>query len=68
MALTADKIFFNQDNGYLLLEQVIPSSILTSLRETMDRFIEASRAVESSNRIYDLDQSHSADNPRVRRL
>ncbi len=68
MALTTDQIGFYQDNGYLLLEQAIPSNVLTSLRETVDRFIEASRAVEASNRIYDLDQSHSADNPRVRRL
>ena len=42
MALTADQICFYQDNGYLLLEQAIPSDILTSLRETVDRFIEAS--------------------------
>ena len=66
MALTADQIGFYQDNGYLLLEQAIPSSVLTSLRETVDRFIEASRAVEASNRVYDLDQSHSADDPCVR--
>ena len=68
MALTADQIGFYQDNGYLLLEQAIPSSVLTGLRETVDRFIEASRAVEASNRVYDLDQSHSADDPCVRRL
>ena len=49
MALTADQIGFYQDNGYLLLEQAIPSSVLTSLRETVDRFIEASRAIEASN-------------------
>ena len=68
MALTANQIGFYQDNGYLLLEQAIPNNVLTSLRETVDRFIEASRAVESSNRIYDLGQSHSANNPRVRPL
>ena len=68
MALTANQIGFYQDNGYLLLEQAIPNNVLTSLRETVDRFIDASRAVKSSNRIYDLDQSHSANNPRVRRL
>ena len=66
MALTADQIGFYQDNGYLLLEQAIPSSVLTNLRNTVDRFIEASRAVETSNRVYDLDQSHSADDPCVR--
>ena len=68
MTLTTDQIGFYQDNGYLLLEQAIPSSVLTNLRNTVDRFIEASRAVETSNRVYDLDQSHSADNPCVRRL
>ena len=68
MALATDQIGFYQDNGYLLLEQVIPSSVLTSLRKTVDRFIDGSRAIETSNHIYDLDQSHSADSPRVRRL
>ena len=68
MVLTAGQIRFYQDNGYLLLEQAISSSMLTSLRETVNRFIDASRVVKSSNRVYDLDQSHSADNPRVRRL
>ena len=68
MALTADQIRFYQDNGYLLLEQAIPSRVLTSLRETVDRFIDASRAVEASNRISALAQAHSADSPRVRRL
>ena len=47
MALATDQIGFYQDNGYLLLEQAIPSSVLTSLRETVDRFIEPSRVVKS---------------------
>ena len=68
MALTTDQIGFYQDNGYLLLEQAIPSSVLTTLRKTVDRFIDGSRAVESSNHIYALAQSHSADSPRVSRL
>ena len=68
MVLTDNQIGFYQDNRYLLLEQAIPNKLLTSLRETVNRFIDASRVVKSSNRVYDLDQSHSADNPRVRRL
>ena len=47
MVLTADQIRFYQDNGYLLLEEAIPSSMLTSLRETVDRFIEPSRVAKS---------------------
>ena len=56
---------FTKTTGTCYSNRLFPT---TSLRETVDRFIDASRAVKSSNRIYDLDQSHSADNPRVRRL
>ena len=38
MALTADQIGFYQDNGYLLLEQAIPSSVLTNLRNYSGSF------------------------------
>ena len=68
MALTQDQTSFYQDNGYLLLEQVIPASVLASLCDTINGFIKASRRVSASNRVYDLDQSHTAAHPRVRRL
>ncbi len=68
MALGEQQIQFYRDNGYLLLERVIDEVTLARLRATIDRFLEASREVESSNKIYDLDASHSAARPRVRRL
>lgn len=68
MALTPEQVDFYRDQGYLLLERVIPESQLKVLRATIADFIEASRAVTTSNAIFDLDRSHSAAEPRVRRL
>ena len=66
--LSEAQIEFYREQGYLLLENAIPPETLTALRDKIDEFLEASRAVESSNSVYDLDASHSAAAPRVRRL
>lgn len=68
MPLSEDQIQFYRDNGYLLLPGAIGASMLARLRYKIDEFIEASRLVASSNAIFDLDRSHSGDEPRIRRL
>ncbi len=68
MSLDQQQIEFYRENGYLLLERVIDELTLARLRGKIDEFLEASRKVESSNEVYDLDNSHSAAQPRVRRL
>ena len=68
MKLTAEQIDFYRERGYLVLEGVIDEARLRSLRVKIDEFLEAAREVERSNSIYDLDNSHSAAQPRVRRL
>ncbi len=68
MSLTTDQIEFYRENGYLLLERVIDELTLARLRARIEEFLDASRQVERSNEIYDLDGSHSAAQPRVRRL
>ncbi len=66
--LNAEQERFYHEQGYLLLENVIPAETLAALRDKIDEFLEASRSVDASNEVYDLDTSHSADAPRVRRL
>jgi ectoine hydroxylase-related dioxygenase (phytanoyl-CoA dioxygenase family) len=68
MNLSAEQVRFYQENGYLLLERAIDEATLATLRNTIDYYLEASREVTASNEIYDLDKSHSAAQPRVRRL
>jgi hypothetical protein len=68
MNLSAEQVRFYQENGHLLLERAIDEATLVTLRNTIDHYLEASREVTASNEIYDLDKSHSAAQPRVRRL
>ena len=68
MTLSTEQIRFYRDNGYLLLEKVIDTATLDALRSKIDDYLEASRKIQASDAIYDLDPSHSAAQPRVRRL
>lgn len=68
MSLSKQQTGFYRENGYLLLERVIDDLMLARLRAKIDEYLEASRRIEHSNEIYDLDRSHSAAYPRVRRL
>lgn len=68
MALSSDEIARYRDQGYLLVENVISTEQLAALRRTTDDLIDASRTVTESNDRYDLDEGHSADNPRLTRI
>lgn len=66
--LTAEQKAFYAENGYLKVENVVTPEELTTLQEITAGFIEASRAVTESNDVYDLDEGHTADNPRLTRI
>jgi len=55
-------------DGYLLLERVVSEDWLARLRAVTDEMIEASRAVTESDAVWDLEEGHSAESPRLRRL
>jgi ectoine hydroxylase-related dioxygenase (phytanoyl-CoA dioxygenase family) len=56
------------ETGYLLLEKVIPAAWLERLRATTDEMIEESRALTESDAVWDLEEGHSRETPRLRRL
>ena len=59
---------FYFEHGYLLLANFVDDSWLDQLWQVTDRFIEQSRGRTTSDGTYDLEPSHSADRPRLRRL
>jgi ectoine hydroxylase-related dioxygenase (phytanoyl-CoA dioxygenase family) len=59
---------FYFDQGYLLLEKIIPDSIVETLRATTAEMMERSRDVKHSDAVWDLEKDHSAARPRLRRL
>lgn len=66
--LTVEQLDFYERNGYLLVENVITKEQLKKLQEITDELIESSRQVTESNGVYDLDEGHSPENPRLTRI
>ena len=57
-----------ESNGYLCLPEFVGPEWLAELRAVTAEFIEASRAETASGKVFDLEPTHTADAPRLRRL
>ncbi len=66
--LTADQIETYRRDGFLRVEGALNAEELARLQRITDRLIDASRSVTQSNDIYDLDEGHSANAPRLTRI
>lgn len=66
--LTEEQREFYFANGYLLLEKIIPEEWLVPLRAATDELVERSRPLSASDRVFDLEPDHTADEPRLRRV
>lgn len=66
--LSKDDVSFYNDNGYLMVEDAVTPEQLARLREITYDLIEKSRSVTQSNDVYDLDDGHTADAPRLTRI
>ena len=66
--LTAQQIETYRRDGYLVIPRLIEGEQLTELRALTDRIVAEARGVAANDDLYDLEPSHSAVLPRVRRL
>jgi len=66
--LTPQQIQFYRDAGYLGVENVFSPSEVAELRRVTDEFVEKSRAITANDAVFDLEPSHTPQNPRLRRL
>jgi ectoine hydroxylase len=57
-----------ETEGWLSVAGLVDADWLERLRRITAEFVDASRAVTESNVLYDLDEGHSAEDPRLRRL
>jgi phytanoyl-CoA hydroxylase len=55
-------------NGYLVVPNAIAPDLVTNAREKLAELIKASRLLSASDAIYDLEGTHTPQNPRVRRI
>jgi len=56
------------DNGYLLVEKIIPQKWIDQLIEVTNGMVDKSRGISKSDSVFDLEPGHSQNNPRLRRL
>lgn len=66
--LSQEQVDFYQDNGYLGVEDVLSDDEIAELRRVTDAFVEASRQVTRTDKVFDLEPGHTPDNPQLRRL
>jgi len=57
-----------RSDGFVVLPDILTSSEVDALRRVTDEFVEGARSVTANNEIYDLEDSHSPAEPRVRRI
>ncbi|WGF88309.1 phytanoyl-CoA dioxygenase family protein [Marinivivus vitaminiproducens] len=66
--LTPDQIAFYRENGYILVEDAIDGAMLDRLRALTYGLIDRSRSVSDSDDVFDLDEGHSAESPKLTRI
>ena len=66
--LNPQQIAFYRDNGYLVLEGHLSETRIGALKETLARLVADAEGLTGSDDVYDLEDSHRPDAPRVRRI
>ena len=66
--LHPDQIEFYRTQGYLGVEAVFSADEVAALSRVTDAFVEASRRVSANDAVFDLEPTHTAETPRLRRL
>ena len=65
MILSNDQIEFYNNEGYVLVEDVISEDQLSAMIKIVDDFFEKSKAIKENDNIFDLEEGHSTNNPRL---
>ncbi len=66
--LSRSQIEAYSESGYLVLEGRIPGPVLEEVRAEVRRYVEKARGMTASDDEIDLEDSHSPEAPRVRRI
>jgi hypothetical protein len=66
--LTDEQVAAYRRDGYVAVPRLIPPDRVEALRRLTDAFVERSRTLTKSDRVFDLDPRHTADAPVLRRI
>jgi ectoine hydroxylase-related dioxygenase (phytanoyl-CoA dioxygenase family) len=67
-ALTPEQIATYRERGYIVLPSVLSSEQLSRLRQVLASILERAHGVSANDAVFDLEDSHTPDRPRVRRV
>jgi phytanoyl-CoA hydroxylase len=68
VVISQQDVIFYRENGYLVVANVLSGAEIAELRRVTEEFVENARSRSSHDDVYDLEDSHSAAEPRVRRI
>ena len=66
--LNNEQITSYQEDGYLVLENHLSQAVVTAIRDEVERLSKPARGMTESDDKIDLEDSHSPDDPRIRRI
>jgi phytanoyl-CoA hydroxylase len=66
--LSPDQIAAYRRDGFIVVPDIFTAPEVAALRRVTDAFVERARRVAANDDVYDLEDSHSPDEPRVRRI
>ncbi len=66
--LSKDQVGFYREHGYLILPRFLEREYLSQLTAVTEQFVARARGVTHENEIYDLEDDHAPECPRIRRL
>lgn len=66
--ISHEQVEFYRENGFVVVEGVLSPAEVQQLRDVTDQMVEASRGLTTHDEVYDLEDTHKPDDPRVRRI
>lgn len=66
--ISAKAVARYREDGYLVLERLLPAERLAALRRKIDAISEQARGLTESNDVFELEESHRPDAPKVQRV
>jgi phytanoyl-CoA hydroxylase len=62
------EVAYYNDNGYLVVDDIYSAEEVARMRAVVDELIDKARGLTDHDSVYDLEPSHTAERPRVRRI
>lgn len=66
--LTSEEVRRYHDEGYIAIEAFFDEREVAEMQSAVDEFVDASRSVDRNDDVYDLEPSHTPEDPKLRRL